>query len=110
MEVLLSRLCIPAYVAVTGRTRPRRCGEPHEGQDLIIRFYEVPQLGAGQGRIAEVVVPVDVFVPEGARIPVRYLDAQGIVAGISHDLRLGQGQKRCLRLLQVIVCRPLRSR
>ena len=46
-----------------GRTSMRLRRSP-TGQGSRYRFDEVPKLGTGQGCIAEVVVPVDVGVPE----------------------------------------------
>ena len=67
VEVLLSHLRVPADVIIPGGNLPCRGGEAQKGEDLTFRFDEVPELRAGQGRIAEVMVPVDVFVPQGAR-------------------------------------------
>ena len=52
VEVLLPHPRVPAYVIIPGCNPPCRCGETQKGEDPIFRSYEVPQLGAGQRRMA----------------------------------------------------------
>ena len=105
VEVLLSPHRVPADERIPGGALPRRGGEAQKGEDVTFRSYEVPQLRSRQGRIAEVVVLLDVGVPEGARA---LLDDLDIERAPGH--RVGLGQRKKFRLLQVIVRRPLRGR
>ena len=80
VEVLLSRRCVPADGLIPGGALPRRGREAQKGEDLIVGLDEVPELRARQGRIPEVVVPVDVGVPQGARSLVHEYNIE-VVAG-----------------------------
>ncbi len=54
----------PADEVVAGRGLPRGCTEAEESEDATFDAGDVAQLCAGQGRVAEVVVAVDVLIPE----------------------------------------------
>ena len=66
-QVALPRFGGPADEAVAGRGLPGGGAEAEQGEGLAVGGAgEVAQLGAGQGRVAEVVVALDEGVPAAA--------------------------------------------
>ena len=54
----------PADKGIAGMDFPRGGGKTEQGQRLVVAHGEVPELGTGERLIAEVVVPIDILVPQ----------------------------------------------
>ena len=62
---------VPADITVARSGLPGRRPKTQESKNLPFRFDKIPQLGSGQGFVAQIMVAIDELVPQSVTTEIR---------------------------------------